>query len=429
MARIRNPPARRNLIGTFVEQQIKPATATPKDDGTTPWRLLTLLMTMTAIGSLSLNILVPAVPRLVEVLASDTETVQLTISIYVFGLAVAQLFTGPLSDRFGRRPVILAGFSIATLASLGAIAMSNAPGLISMRFLQAIGGATGVAIGRAIIRDLFGRERSAQMIGLVASAMAIAPMTAPLIGGLLDTAFGWESIFVFAAAASFIVLAWAWHTLPETRAELAPGVERDTFRENIGTLFGNRRFVGYVLCAAFSCGGFFVYVGAGPHVIITMMHGTPAEYGLWFIPTAVGYILGNTLTSRLSVRHGIDPMIWWGNIVNLVGGVCGLLLLPFIATVGPLPIVVAATIMGVGNGMVLPNAIAGAVSIRPLAAGTASGLVGATQMFIGALTAQLAGHLIAGAVTPLPMILHMIATAAVAVIAYIFLIRRKKTRA
>jgi DHA1 family bicyclomycin/chloramphenicol resistance-like MFS transporter len=406
-----------------VEQQIKPVETTPKDDGTTPWRLLALLMTMTAIGSMSLNILVPAVPRLVQILASDTETVQLTISIYVFGLAIAQLFTGPLSDRFGRRPVILAGFTIATLASLGAIAMSNVSGLIGMRFLQAIGGATGVAIGRAIIRDLFGRERSAQMIGLVASAMAIAPMTAPLIGGLLETAFGWESIFIFAASASLIVLIWAWQTLPETRTELAPGMERDTFRQNIGTLFGNPRFVGYVLSAAFSCGGFFVYVGAGPHVIITMMHGTPAEYGLWFIPTAIGYIVGNTFTSRLSVRYGIDAMIWWGNIVNLAGGVCGLLLLPFIDTVGPLPIVVAGTIMGTGNGLVLPNAIAGAVSIRPRAAGTASGLVGATQMFLGAFTAQYAGHLIASATTPLPMILHMIATAAAAMLAYLFLVR------
>jgi len=403
---------------------LETASQAPHDDGLTPWRLLALLMTMTAIGSLSLNILVPAVPRLVQVLASDAETVQLTISLYVFGLAIAQLFTGPLSDRFGRRPVILVGFSLATLASLGAIAMSNAPGLIAMRFLQAIGGATGVAIGRAIIRDLFGRERSAQMIGLVASAMAIAPMTAPLIGGLLESAFGWQSIFLFAAAASFIVLAWSWSTLPETRAELPAGVERDSFGRNIGTLFRSPRFIGYILSAAFSCGGFFVYVGAGPHVIITMMHRSPAEYGLWFIPTAFGYIIGNTVTSRLSIRYGIDAMIWWGNVVNLAGGLIGLALLPFIDFVGPLPIVAAATIMGTGNGLVLPNSIAGAVSIKPQAAGTASGLVGFTQMLLGAITAQVAGHLVADAVSPLPMVLHMIATAAAAMAAYFFLVRK-----
>jgi DHA1 family bicyclomycin/chloramphenicol resistance-like MFS transporter len=304
--------------------------------------------------------------------------------------------------------------------------MSNAPGLIAMRFLQAIGGATGVAIGRAIIRDLFGRERSAQMIGLVASAMAIAPMTAPLIGGLLESAFGWESIFVFAASASFIVLVWSWTTLPETRAVLPAGIERDTFGRNLGTLFRSPRFVGYILSAAFSCGGFFVYVGAGPHVIITMMHRSPAEYGLWFIPTAFGYIVGNTITSRFSVRHGIDAMIRWGNLVNLAGGLLGLALLPFVDTLGPLPIVAAATIMGAGNGLVLPNSIAGAVSIKPQAAGTASGLVGFTQMAIGAMTAQLAGHLIADAATPLPMVLHMIATAAAAIAAYYFLIRMQR---
>ena len=123
-------------------EQLTPKAAPPKDDGTTPWRLLILLMTMTAIGAMSLNILVPAVPKLVQALASDTETVQLTISIYIFGLATAQLFTGPLSDRFGRRPVLLFGFSLTTLAGLAAIFAPNAPTLIALRFLQAIGGAS-----------------------------------------------------------------------------------------------------------------------------------------------------------------------------------------------------------------------------------------------------------------------------------------------
>lgn len=408
-----------------MEQKITTPGAHPKDDGTTPWKLLVLLMTMTAIGSMSLNILVPAVPKLVQALASDTETVQLTISVYILGLAIAQLFTGPLSDRFGRRPVILVGFLLATLASLGAIAMSSAPGLIAMRFLQAIGGATGVAIGRAIIRDLFGRERSAQMIGLVASAMAITPMTAPLIGGLLETAFGWQAIFLFAATASLIVLGWTYYTLPETRTATAPGAEPDTFRKNIDTLFRSPRFVGYVLSAALGSGAFFVYVGAGPHVIITMMHRTSAEYGLWFIPTAGGYIVGNAITSRLSMRFGIDRMLWWGNIVNVFGPACGVALLFYVN--GPLPIVIAGTIMGIGNGIILPNAIAGAVSIRPQAAGTASGLLGCTQMLFGAFTAQFAGHLIAGATTPWPMVLHMLTISAMAALVFLFLIRPHPT--
>ena len=225
--------------------------------------------------------------------------------------------------------------------------------------------------------------------------------------------------------AAFIVLVWTWRMLPETRAELAPGAVRDTFGENIGVLFRNRRFVGYILNAALGSGAFFVYVGGGPHVIITMMHKTSTEYGLWFIPTALGYIIGNFLTSRLSVRLGIDTMLWWGNIISLIGALCGVALLPFVDTVGPLVIASAGTIMGIGNGVLLPNAIAGAVSIRPQASGTASGILGATQMFFGAITAQLAGHFVAYASTPLPMVAHMLALALVTLGFYVLLIRKR----
>ncbi|MGZ3410354.1 MAG: multidrug effflux MFS transporter [Xanthobacteraceae bacterium] len=396
------------------------------DDGTTPWRLLALLMTMTAVGSMALNILVPAVPRLAEVLSSDKDTIQLTISLYIAGLALAQLCTGPLSDRFGRRPVILAGFALATCASLGAILMSNAPGLIAMRFIQAIGGATGVAIGRAIVRDLFSRERSAQMIGLIASAMAVAPMISPLIGGVLDTLFGWESIFLFAASASFCVLVWTWWTLPETRRVSTDDVEHKGLWLNLKFLFSHRRFIGYILSAALGCGAFFVYVGAGPHVIISMMGRSPTEYGVWFIPTAGGYIVGNFVTSRLSVRFGIDAMIFWGNIMNLVGVASGFLLLPFVGALGPLVIVAPATLMGLANGIILPNAIAGAVSVRPQAAGTASGLTGFTQMSFGALTTQFAGHFIAGATSVLPAIVAMLVTAIACLAVYIVLLAPRK---
>lgn len=397
-----------------------------RDDGKTPWPLLALLMTMTAIGSMSMNILVPAVPRLAEALASDTDTIQLTISLYMLSLAFAQLFTGPISDRFGRRPVILCGFAITTLASLGAIAMSNASGLIVARIFQAIGGATGVVMGRAIIRDLFGRERSAQMIGIVASAMAIAPMIAPLIGGMLDTYFGWQSIFVFAATAAFCVLIWSATTLPETRQTAADDVERSGLGINVLTLFGNSRFFGYILSAALGCGAFFVYVGAGPHVIITMMGRSATEYGLWFLPTASGYIAGNLLTSRLSVRFGVDTMIFWGNIMNLAGMASGFLLFPFVSAVGPLVLVLPGTLMGIGNGVILPNSIAGAVSIRPQAAGTASGILGCTQMTFGAMTTQFAGHVVVGATSVLPALLSMLATSVGCLLVFILLLPPKQ---
>jgi DHA1 family bicyclomycin/chloramphenicol resistance-like MFS transporter len=423
MARSRYPPARQGLIGRLVDQPTPKPNSALHDDGTTPWRLLALLMTMTAVGSMSLNILVPALPRLVEVMASDTPTIQLAVSLYMLGLAFAQLFTGPLSDRFGRRPVILCGFALATCASLGAIAISNASGLIVARVLQAVGGATGVVIGRAIIRDLFGRERSAQMIGMVASAMAVAPMIAPFVGGIIESFAGWQGIFLFSAIASFSVLIWASLTLPETRPPLIEGSKEEGLVTGVRQLLSNRRYYGYALSAAFGCGAFFVFLGAGPHVIITMMGRSPSEYGIWFIPTAGGYIIGNIITSRLSVRYGVDNMVLWGNVINIVGAVIGLLMLPVAMAWGPISIVAPACIMGMANGVLLPNAIAGAVSIRPQAAGAASGILGFTQMTFGAMTAQVAGYLVAHATTAGPMIVLTALTAVITVLVYFALLR------
>ena len=165
------------------------------------WRLLALLIAMTGVSSLSLNILVPAIPSLVAKFAADPASVQLTVSLYLLGLAVAQLVFGPLSDRFGRRPVVLAGLALATVASTAAIFAASIAALIVARVAQSLGASTGQTIGRAIIRDLYDREHAASMIGLVTSVVVLMPMAAPLIGGVLDTLFGWGAIFVFTAAA------------------------------------------------------------------------------------------------------------------------------------------------------------------------------------------------------------------------------------
>ena len=332
--------------------------------------------------------------------------------------------SGPLSDRFGRRPVILCGFALSTCAGLGAIVMTSASGLILMRVFQAIGGATGVAIGRAIIRDLFGRERSAQMLSLIASAMAVAPMVAPLVGGLIDRWFGWQAIFLFTASASVLVFGWTASTLPETRPERS--TSSDSFLTDVRTLAFNRRYIGYVLTAALSCGAFFVFVGGGTHVVITMMHRSPTEYGLWFLAVSGGYILGNIITSRLSVRLGVDAMLWWGNIAELAGAAIGVVLMVYVDTLGLLAVVAAPALISIGNGILLPNAIAGAVSVRPLAAGTASGLLGCTQMLFGGLMAQIAGHLVSGATTAWPIVVQMVVVTVACAVAYVLLLHKRR---
>lgn len=386
--------------------------------------LLLLLMAMSGIGPISLNIIVPALPGLVTRLDTDTETIQLMISLYLLGLAVSQLLMGPLSDRFGRRPVVIAGLALTAVASFAAIAASTAGSLIIARLIQSLGASTGLVVGRAIIRDLFDRDRAASMIGLVTTVMVIAPMLGPFIGGLLDTAFGWEATFLFVAVASSIVVVSAAIALPETRVQAASPQERPKYFSELGKLARNPAFAGYVVAAALGSGPFFTLLGGGPHVVVTMMGRTSAEYGAWFAVTALGFMLGNFSAARLSVRYGVIAMIWWGIGIMVLGTLIGVVCLLLLPGGGPAVIFLPQVISSVGNGMLLPNAIAGAVSVRPQAAGAASGITGFSQMAIGAASAQAIGHVLAGAATPMPMVLIMLGFALATAVAFWLLVRR-----
>jgi DHA1 family bicyclomycin/chloramphenicol resistance-like MFS transporter len=377
--------------------------------GSAARRLIYLLIAMTAVGPTSLNILVPAVPGIADLLKTDLGTVQLTISLYLVGLATAQLLLGPLSDRFGRRPVILAGFAVAVLTSLAAIAATSISALIVARAAQAIGASTGIVVGRAIIRDLYDRDRAAAMIGLVATAMIVAPMIAPLIGGVLDTAFGWESIFIFLAAISLMVLIWAALDLPETRPAFTASGEPIRLSRELAALARSKSFTGYVLCASFGSAPFFAFLGGAPYVVVNIMGRTSAEYGIWFAVTSVGYMGGNFIASRWSPRFGVDKMIWLGMLVSLVAAIGTALLIALFPQGGPGIIFVPQTIISLGNGLLLPNAIAGAVSVRPQIAGAASGVTGFTQMIMAALIVQGVGYIIVGATSAMPIAVLMIA--------------------
>jgi MFS transporter, DHA1 family, multidrug resistance protein len=388
------------------------------------WRLIALLIAMSGVGSLSLNLLVPAIPGLVAKFAADPASVQLTISLYLLGLASAQLAFGPLSDRFGRRPMVLAGLAIATLASTAAIFAASIASLIAARVAQSLGASTGQTIGRAIIRDLHERERAASMIGLVTSVTVIMPMAAPLIGGVLDTLFGWESIFVFSAALSVTVLIWAVVALPETRRWAAASGERGHFRADLAALAASPRFFGYALCAGLGSAPFFSFLGGAPHVVVTMLGRTSAEYGLWFFLPSIGFMAGNFAVSRLTMRLGIDALIWWGIALTIIG--CLLNAAVYAAFPGweMVTIFLPQIIIGFGNGLLLPTAVAGAVSIRPQVAGTASGLTGFVQMAIGAAAAQLSGHVIAHATGAMPMIWLMLSFGVATGVAVFTLVRR-----
>ena len=388
-----------------------------------PYALLALLMAMTALGPLTLNILVPAVPNLVVSMNTDPATVQLTISLYLCGLAISQLALGPLSDRFGRRPVVIAGLAITAASSVLAIAMSSIGGLILARTLQAFGASTGLVIGRAVIRDLYDRERAASMIGWVTTVMVVAPMVAPLIGGLLDTTLGWKSIFAFVAVASCAVLAWAFIGLPETRPDHITGGGVRFIARETRELLRDRNFIGYGLAGAIGTATFFTFLGGAPHLVIGIMGRSSAEYGAWFALSAFGYMVGNLIAARISPRFGVDNMIRAGIGLQIVGAVISIVLATLFPLGGPETVFPPQVLLSCGNGIFLPNAIAGAISVRPQAAGTASGLTGFAQMGVGALAAQAMSTVIAHSSTAQPLGWTMLALAVIAMVLFVTLVR------
>lgn len=398
------------------ETQRLPTTKPPA----TPWGLLLLLMAMTGIGPVSLNILVPALPNLVNELQTDIGTVQLTLSLFLLSLATAQLMLGPMSDRFGRRPVVLVGLSISTLASLVATFAWSIDLLIVARIVQAFGAATGVVIGRAIVRDLFERDRAAAMLGLVTTVMVVAPMFAPTIGGLLDVAFGWHAILLFTGLYSLLVVIWATVVLKETRP--ARPADASLMRDT-AALASNRLFWGYVIVVMLGTAPFFTFIGGGPHVVITMMARSSAEYGLWFGIPSVGYMAGNFIASRTSQRFGINTMILVGIALEVLGAALTVLWVALEWERGPIVLFVPQFLVSIGNGLMLPNAIAGAISVRPQAAGAASGIAGFGQMAFGAAMTQAVTVVLAGAVTAMPMAVMILIEVLLAAVVYLTLAR------
>ena len=280
--------------------------------------MLLLLVTMTGVAPISLYMLVPALPVLAASFGRDISIAQMTVSLYMVGLACSQIVMGPLSDRFGRRPVLLAGLGLMIAASLGCSFAETLPQLIVARFFQALGGATGMVVSRAIIRDLYPRERVGAMISLVIAVMMIAQMVSALFGGLLETAFGWRSIFYVITAAALLVTIGIAVALPETRRARDPG-PGSGFRGDIAGLISSRAFIGYMLCQVLASQIIFTFAGAGPYIVVTQMGRSSAEYGAWFATTGFAYLVGNLFCVRFAPRHSIEKLIWFGLALQLAG--------------------------------------------------------------------------------------------------------------
>ena len=383
-----------------------------------PLRLLALLIAIASVGPFSLNIVMPALPGMAAALRTDIETVQLTLSLYLVCMAVSQLALGALSDRFGRRPVLLAGLALAVFTSLAAVVATSISALVTARALQALGASSGIVISRAIVRDLYERDRAASMLGWVTMVIMVVPMIVPPLGGLLESTLGWSSIFACIALFAAAVLAWVWHALPETAAVRAGSGGLVRFLEELGALLRSRSFAGYIICGATGSALFFAFLGGAPHVVITLMGRSAFELGLWFATAAFAYMIGNYCSARYSMRFGLDVMIAAGTAIGLVGGAAMVVLVMAVPEAGPIVIFLPQWITAFANGVLMPNAIAGAISVRPQAAGTASGIHGFVQMMVGAAGAQWVSHLLADAATAAPMAWVLLAFAVACAVSF-----------
>ncbi len=390
-------------------------------DRTTPPHIATLIL-LAGLSALAMNIFLPSLPGMAEYLEADYRLVQLSVALYLAVNAVFQVFIGPLSDKFGRRPIILGGLIIFLLATLGCALSGNVWVFLTFRMIQAAIVAA-MVLSRAIVRDIVPQNQAASMIGYVTMGMAVVPMLGPAVGGVLDQAFGWQSSFWLLFVLGGAVLWLTWTDLGETAAKSEFSLAQQ-FRE-YPVLFRSPRFWGYAAASGLCSGAFFAYLGGAPYVGDHVFALDSAELGLYFGAPAIGYFAGNFLSGRYSVRIGVNRMVYWGTLINAGGILLNLLL--FYAGLGTaLSFFGLMTLMGLGNGMAIPNATAGALSVRPHLAGTASGLSGALMIGIGAALSALAGALLTPGSGAFPLLWIMLITALMAVVAILLVMRRER---
>ncbi len=390
-------------------------------DRTTPPHIVTLVL-VAGLSAMSLNIFLPSLPGMALYFETDYRVVQLSVSLYLMATAILQIVVGPISDRFGRRRVLLTTTTLFLLMTLGCLLAPTIEVFLAFRMAQAVV-AAGLVLSRAIVRDMVGPAESASMIGYVTMGMSLVPMIAPAIGGALEAAFGWQASFLLLLTGAAAILALIFFDLGETSAARSTSFAEQA--REYPELLTSRRFWGYVACSAFCSGAFFAFLGGAPYVGTTVYGLPPEQLGFFFGAPAIGYAVGNFISGRYSVRVGVSPMILMGCLI----ATAGLVFPPLLYGLGfthPAAFFGFVTFVGLGNGMTLPNATAGLLSVRPHLAGTASGLGGAFMIGGGAALSALAAALLVPGAGPWPLMAIMLITSILSVLSILYVLRRER---
>jgi len=371
-----------------------------------------VLAMLTALGPLSTDFYLPSLPSIVRVMGTDVAGAQATLSSFLFGFAGGQVLWGPLSDRLGRRPILLAGLALFLLATLACAFAPSIEALTAARAFQAFGASGPIVLGRAMVRDLYEGPRAGRELARMGMIMGLVPAVAPVLGGVLQNAFGWRStfiasfVFALALAATIILL------MPETLRAKTPGrLSILSILRGYGVLLRNRAFRVYVGLTALAYAGLFAFISGSSFVLIGIYGLSPVQYGFSFGFGVLGFIAGTIMAQKLVGTRGIDGVIGLG-VACLAGG--GLLMLVCVAggIGGPLGVVVPMALYACGVGLTMPQAQGAAMMPFPERAGAASSFNGLCQMLLSACVGLLVGHALEGAALPLPLVMSVLGVSA-----------------
>ena len=385
-----------------------------------------LLGSLAASGPMALSIHVQSIPAISADFDTTYAVAQLTVSIFLIVFATSQLFIGPLSDKIGRRPVIFGGLVLLGLASLGATFAPSIEILILARVLQALGGCATLVVPRAIVQDIYEGNEAARMMALVAMIQSIAPLTAPIIGGVLDAIFGWRSIFAFLALFICLLGLWALVALKETRPLENDGNTArwsDIFAR-YGRLLSSRIYVGYTLAFAAGTSGFFGFLAVGPNLIIENMGLAPILFSIFLMLITLQFPAGNYVASKMTLFMSIDRTLLWGTLIGIGASIIFLMLSPLTSLWA---ILLPMMLYAFSNGILFPNAMAGAASVDRRIAGTAASFTGFCQLGTGAIVALLISALPTNTVKPYAMTLLILSIAALAGVLMVFYSKKKNS--
>ncbi len=390
-------------------------------DRTTPPHISTLIL-LAGVSAMVMNMFLPSLPNMTAYFETDYSKMQLSVALYLAMSAVMQTVIGPISDNLGRRKVLMWGIGLFMVATLGCIYAPNAEVFLVFRMCQAVV-AVAMVLSRAVIRDLYDQDHSASMIGYVTMGMAVVPMISPFLGGMLEETFGWKSVFWLFFLTGGLLLWLVYTDLGETAVASSKSLIGQ-FKE-YPELLRSPRFWGYSLASAFCSGSFFAYLGGAPFVGTEVFGMSPSVLGFYFGAPAIGYFFGNWISGRYATTFGVNRLVLWGSLANAFGTFVSLVI--FALGMGtPLSFFGMMTFVGLGNGLVIPNATAGMLSVRPHLAGTASGLGGAIMIGGGAALSALAGLLLTPDTGAFPLLYIMFSTSVCALLAIGAVYRRER---